>query len=80
MAQPDGARRILTARLESPFCGCRWGGWGKGIVRELGMDVYSAVFKMVDQQGPAQGTLLSVMRQPGGEGTLGENGYMCMYG
>ena len=44
------------------------------------MDVYSAVFKMVDQQGPAQGTLLSVMRQPGGEGTLGENGYMCMYG
>ena len=38
---------------------------------------------MDNQQGPtgiAQGTLLNVMWQPGWEGSLGENGYMCMYG
>ena len=29
---------------------------------------------------PAQGTLLSVTWQPGWEGSLGENGYMCIYG
>ena len=28
--------------------------------------------------GIAHGTLLSVMCQPGWEGGLGENGYMCM--
>jgi len=28
----------------------------------------------------AQGTLVSVKRQPGWEGSLGENGYMYMYG
>ena len=28
----------------------------------------------------AQGTLLSVMWQPGGDGSLGENGCMCIYG
>ena len=28
----------------------------------------------------AYGTQLNVMRQPGWEGTLGENGYMCMCG
>ena len=28
----------------------------------------------------AQGTLLTVMWQPGWEGSLGENGYMYMYG
>ena len=45
--------------------------------------VHSAIFKMDNQQGPtgiAQGTLLNVMWQPGWEGSLGENGYMCMYG
>ena len=37
---------------------------------------------MDSQQGPtstAQGTLLHVMRQPGREGSLGENGYTYMY-
>ena len=28
----------------------------------------------------AQGTLLNVVWQPGWEGSLGENGYTCMYG
>ena len=27
-----------------------------------------------------QGSLLNVVWQPGWEGSLGENGYMCMYG
>ena len=34
--------------------GCRGEGWGQGIVREFGMDMYihSAIFKMDNQQGP----------------------------
>ena len=43
--------------------------------------VHTAVCKMDNQHGPiAQGTLLNVMWQPGWEGSLGENGYMYMYG
>ena len=47
-----------------------------------GGHVHTAVLRMDNQQGPttAQGTLLSVMRQAGGEGSLGESGYMYMYG
>ena len=37
---------------------------------------------MDNQQGPtvciAQGTLINVMSQPGWEGSLGENGYVCV--
>ena len=30
-----------------------WGEeWGEGIVREFGMDVHMAIFKMYNQQGP----------------------------
>ena len=46
--------------------------------------MYIAVFKMDIQQVPtcwlAQRTLLNVMWQPGWEESLGENGYMYMYG
>ena len=44
--------------------------------------IHSAVFRMDKQQRPttAQETLLNVMWQPGWEGSLGENGYMYMYG
>ena len=39
------------------------------------------MFKMGNQQGPiAQGTLFNVMWQPGWEGSVGENGYMYVYG
>ena len=41
---------------------------------------HTAIFKMDNQQGMAQGNLLNVMWQPGWEGSLGENGYMYMYG
>ena len=43
--------------------------------------VSSAIFKIDDQHGPtgtAQGTLLSVLRQPGWEWSLKEKGYMYM--
>ena len=50
-------------------------GWGEG-------HAHTAVSKMDNHEDPltAQGTLLSVRRQPGWEGSLGENGYMYMYG
>ena len=38
------------------------------------------MFKMDNQQGIAQGTLLSVLGQPGGKGSLRENRYMYTYG
>ena len=49
----------------------------------LWFPVHAAVYKMDNQQGPTgqqQGTLFSVMWQPGWVGSLGENGYMYMYG
>ena len=42
--------------------------------------VHTATFKVDSQRGPAQGTLLSVTWRPGWEGSLGENGYMYVYG
>ena len=44
--------------------------------------VHPAVFIIDNQQRLlyTQGTLLNVMWQPGWEGSLGENGYMYMYG
>ena len=55
-----------------------------GIVRESGMGTYTLLYLTHNQQGPthfiAQGTLLNIMWQPRWEGSLGENGYMYMYG
>ena len=45
-----------------------------------GLPVYTAVFKMDNQQGPLSSTGISVMWQPGWEGSLGEDGHICMYG
>ena len=48
------------------------------------LHVHTAIFKMDNQQGPtycvAQETLLNVRWQPRTEGSLGENGYMYVYG
>ena len=54
-------------------------GWRTGIVREF---VYTAIFKMDNQQGSAtaHGPLLSVIWQPGWEGSLGANAHLYMYG
>ena len=53
---------------------------GKGSEGVWDGQVHMAIFKMDNQQCIAQGTLFNVMRQPGWEGNLGENGYMYMYG
>ena len=55
-------------------------GWGEGIVREFGMDMYTLLYlKWITNKNPlyiAHGTLLNVMWQLGWEGSLGESGYM----
>ena len=55
-------------------------GWGEGIVREFGMDMYTLLYlKWITNKNPlyiAHGTLLNVMWQLGWEGSLGETGYM----
>ena len=57
--------------------------WREGIVREFGMDMYTLLYlKWIANKDLliAHGTLLNIMWQPGWEGSLGENGYMGMYG
>ena len=58
----------------------------EGIVREFGMDMYTVLYlKWITNKDNTwncitHGTLLNVMWQPGWEGSLGENGYMYVYG
>ena len=66
----------------------REGAYGLPVGRMRGRDssgvwdghVYTAMFKMDNQQGPTycieHGTLLNVTWRPGREGGLGEKGYM----
>ena len=57
--------------------------WGEGLVRESWMDVSTLPYlrwKTNKVLLLAWGTLLSVMWQHGWEESLGENGYMYMYG
>ena len=56
--------------------------WGRDSEEVWDRHAHTAIFKMDNPQGPAvdQGTLLNVMWLPGWEGSLGENGYMCMDG
>ena len=59
------------------------GRMGERIVREFGMDMCTLLYlKWITNKDLlyTQGTLLSVMWQPGGERGLGESGYMYMYG
>ena len=56
---------------------------GERIVREFGMDMCTLLYlKWITNKDLlyTQGTLHSVMWQPGGERGLGESGYMYMYG
>ena len=72
-----------THRLREWIYGCWKKGWEEGIVREFGMDMYILLYlKWITKKSYciAQGTLLNVMWQPGWEESLGENGYMYMYG
>ena len=54
-----------------------------GIGREFGMDMYTLLcLKWITNRTYciAQGTLLNVIWQSGSGGSLGENGYLYMYG
>ena len=56
--------------------------WGRDSEEVWDRHAHTAIFKMDNPQGPAvdQGTLLNVIWHPGWERSLGENGYICMYG
>ena len=57
--------------------------WREGIVRESVMESYTLLYlKWITNKDPqySTGTLLNAMWQPECEGSLGENGYMYMYG
>ena len=57
------------------------GEWEEGIVREFGMHMYSLLYvKWITNKELLYRTLLNAMWLPGWEGSLGENGYMHMYG
>ena len=74
---------VVKTDLENELMVPRREGWGRGIVREFGTDMYTLLhlrWKPTRTHCIAQGTLLNVMWQPGWEGNLGENGYMYMYG
>ena len=60
-------------RLQEQVYGCWREGWGIGIVRELGMDMYTLLYLKWINKDLAQETLLNVMWQPGWEGSLEEN-------
>ena len=62
---------------------CQREGWGEGIVREFGMDIYTLLYlKWIINKDLLYSTQNSaqIMWQPGWEGSLGENGYMYTYG
>ena len=56
-------------------------GWGcgksDGIVKEFGMNVLYLKW-IANKDLRAQGTLLNAMWQPGWEGSVAEEGYMCV--
>ena len=64
-------------RLREGIYGC----WGEAMVREFGMDMYTLLYLkwITNRTAVLQGTLLNVMRQPGWERSVVENGYMYMY-
>ena len=66
---------------ELTVAGGRGGGQGERIVREFGINIYTLLLKWITTKDLLYITwnLLSVMWQPGWEGSLGKNGYMYMY-
>ena len=69
--------------LENQFMVIRREGWREGMVREFGMDMYTLLYLKWSANKDlyiGHGPLLNFMWQPGWEGSMGENGYMYMYG
>ena len=58
---------------------CQGEEWRGEVVRELGISMFTLLY-LKWMTNTAQGTLLNVTWQPGWEESLGENGYMYMYG
>ena len=55
----------------------------EGTVREFGMDMFILIYlKWITNKDPRYsiGNSAQCYVQPGCEGSLGENGYMCIYG
>ena len=79
MMQTNLQNRMRLTDLENELTVAK--GKGQGLWEG---HVHTAIFKMDNQQGPtyciAHESLLYTMWQPGWEGSLGENGYMCMHG
>ena len=72
-----------THWLREQTYGCRRNNGGEGTAREFGTDMYTLLYlngHLTRTYCIAQGLWLSVLWQPGWEGSSGENGYMCMYG
>ena len=77
-----------THRLQEQAYGCCWGWvggeeWGKGIVREFGMDMYTQPYlKRITSKDLLNTTWNSATLWSGsldGRGNLRENGYMYVY-
>ena len=77
------AKQNETYRLRKQTYGCQGEGMGggAGIVREFGMDMLTLLYlKWITNKDLAQGTLLTIMWQPGWEESLVENRYIYMRG
>ena len=73
--------KLTDLENELTVAGGRGGGQGERIVREFGINIYTLLLKWITTKDLLCITwnLLSVMWQPGWEGSLGKNGYMYMY-
>ena len=82
MVQMNLQNRRRRTDLEKQLNSCCGEAWGKGMVREFGMDMYTLLYsKWITNKNRLYSTWNSaqVVWQPGRERSLGENGYMYMY-
>ena len=75
MEIPVPTSELTYQRLRKQTCGC----WGEGIVREFGKVVYTPHCYIKMDYCRAHGILLSRMWRPGQEGSLEENGHVCLW-
>ena len=72
MVQMNLQNRRRRTDLEKQLNSCCGEAWGKGMVREFGMDMYTLLYLkwITNKDSIAQGTLLSVLWQHGWEGSM----------
>ena len=76
-------KRLTDLKNELMVAGGGKDGGGEEIVREFGMDMYTLLYlkwTINKAYWLAHETLLNVTWQPAWKGSLGENGYMYVYG